>query len=193
MPCARRDPAVVPQLKTITLGARAPASASSLPRIATAWCTTACSSSKSCSATAASSPAPRQRACRFFFGFPNSYGTLGYALRVKVKTVPVSRSSAFNTQNSRIHSSFFEELGARLKAGEADFIDGTVFNPGQFFITLGSFADSAPYTSDYTYESIYYQSIRGKREGLPHGARLSVALGHRLVLVLERTFLRSIP
>jgi len=32
------------------------------------------------------------------------------------------------------------------------------------FVTLGSFADSAPYTSDYTYENIYYQSIRGKRE-----------------------------
>jgi FAD/FMN-containing dehydrogenase len=43
-------------------------------------------------------------------------------------------------------------------------MDGTVFNPRQFFITLGSFSDSAPYTSDYTYENIYYQSIRGQRE-----------------------------
>src|SRR5215204_5533913 len=26
-----------------------------------------------------------------FFGFPNSYGTLGYALRLKVKTIPVKK------------------------------------------------------------------------------------------------------
>src|SRR6187401_1172358 len=32
------------------------------------------------------------------------------------------------------------------------------------FITLGRFTDSAPYTSDYTYEKIYYRSIAEKRE-----------------------------
>jgi FAD/FMN-containing dehydrogenase len=32
------------------------------------------------------------------------------------------------------------------------------------YITLGRFADTAPYTSDYTYEHIYYRSIAGKRE-----------------------------
>src|SRR5437879_2815117 len=99
-----------------------------------------------------------------FFGFPNSYGTLGYALRVKVKTVPVKPFVRLQHTEFKNPPQFFEELGGRLKAGEADFIDGTVFNPGQFFITLGSFIDSAPYTSDYTYENIYYQSIRGKRE-----------------------------
>ena len=56
---------------------------------------------------------------------------------------------------------------------------------GRMFITLGHFVDSAPYTSDYTYENIYYRSIAGEARGLPHGARLSLALGHRLVLVLE--------
>ena len=99
-----------------------------------------------------------------FFGFPNSYGTLGYALRVKVKTVPVKPFVRLQHTEFKNPLQFFEELGGRLKAGEADFIDGTVFNPGQLFVTLGSFADSAPYTSDYTYENIYYQSIRGKRE-----------------------------
>jgi len=46
---------------------------------------------------AASSPAPRQRACRSFLRLPELLRTLGYALRVKVKTVPVKRTCAFNT------------------------------------------------------------------------------------------------
>ena len=47
------------------------------------------------------------------------------------------------------------------------------------------FVDDAPYASDYTYERIYYRSLREHAVRLPHGARLSLALGYRLVLVLE--------
>ena len=99
-----------------------------------------------------------------FFGFPNSYGTLGYALRVKAKAVPVKpfvRLEHLAFGNGR---DFFRELEQRLKSGEADFVDGTVFNPQKMFITLGRFADAAPYTSDYTFEHIYYRSIEQKRE-----------------------------
>src|SRR5213075_1670456 len=59
---------------------------------------------------------------------------------------------------------YFHELEKRLKAGEADFVDGTVFSPREMYLTLGRFADTAPYTSDYTYEKIYYRSIAEKRE-----------------------------
>lgn len=99
-----------------------------------------------------------------FFGFPNSYGTLGYALRVKAKTVPVKpyvQLEHLRFENSEI---YFRQLEAKLRAGEADFVDGTVFSPERLFITLGRFADKVPYTSDYTFENIYYRSIAEKRE-----------------------------
>jgi FAD/FMN-containing dehydrogenase len=59
---------------------------------------------------------------------------------------------------------YFSQLQAHLGAGKADFIDGTIFSSERLFITLGHFVDSAPYTSDYTYEKIYYRSIAEKRE-----------------------------
>jgi hypothetical protein len=59
---------------------------------------------------------------------------------------------------------FFENLEDLLKASAADFIDGVVFEPGKMFISLGNFVDAAPYTSDYTFENIYYRSIAEKRE-----------------------------
>jgi FAD/FMN-containing dehydrogenase len=95
-----------------------------------------------------------------FFGFPNSYGTLGYALRVKAKTLPVRPY----VRLTHLPVADFSELERHLDAGEADFIDGTVFSPERKFITLGHFVERAPYTSDYTFENIYYRSIGEKRE-----------------------------
>ncbi len=99
-----------------------------------------------------------------FFCFPNSYGTLGYALRVKARTVPVKPFVKLEHIGFSDKKKYFEELERRLTAGDADFVDGTLFSPGEMYLTLGRFADSAPYTSDYTYENIYYKSIPQKRE-----------------------------
>jgi FAD/FMN-containing dehydrogenase len=99
-----------------------------------------------------------------FFGFPNSYGTLGYALRVKAKAVPVRpyvNLAHLDYFDGRL---YFQELEKRLRAREADFFDGTVFAPDKMFITMGRFVDKAPYTSDYSFERIYYQSIPRKRD-----------------------------
>ena len=41
-----------------------------------------------------------------------------------------------------------------------DFLDGTVFTADEAYLTLGSWADEAPYTSDYTGNQIYYRSIQ---------------------------------
>ena len=99
-----------------------------------------------------------------FFGFPNSYGTLGYALRVKAKTIPVTKYVRLEHLPFTDGRAYFAALEKILGAGEADFIDGTIFSPASMFLTLGRFTDHAPYTSDYQYEQIYYRSIAEKRE-----------------------------
>ena len=99
-----------------------------------------------------------------YYGFPNSYGTLGYALRVKASAVPVQPYVHLRHEPFAEPERFFEALGERLRAGDADFVDGTVFAPGKMFLTLGRFAAEAPGTSDYTFENIYYRSIAEKRE-----------------------------
>jgi FAD/FMN-containing dehydrogenase len=96
-----------------------------------------------------------------FLGFPNSYGTLGYALRVKAKTLPVK---AFVRVEHRRHAdpaAYFQAL-ARECDSDADFLDGVVFGPGEMYVSSGRFVDEAPAASDYTYENIYYRSIREK-------------------------------
>ena len=47
-------------------------------------------------------------------------------------------------------------------SGDADFIDGVAFGSGQLYLVTGRFVESAPYVSDYTFEKIYYRSIRDR-------------------------------
>ncbi|MGH8690145.1 MAG: FAD-binding protein [Burkholderiales bacterium] len=107
---------------------------------------------------------PHNEHADLFFGLPNSYGTLGYALRVKAKTVPVKPYVRLEHRAFSAANAYFGQLEKILGSGDADFVDGTIFSPEKLFITLARFGDSAPYTSDYTYENIYYRSIAEKRE-----------------------------
>jgi FAD/FMN-containing dehydrogenase len=96
-----------------------------------------------------------------FFGFPNSYGTLGYALRLKVKAIPAKPYVQLTHVRHTDARAYFEDL-QRWCDSDVDFVDGVVFGRGEMYITLGRFADDAPYTSDYTYHDIYYRSIRSR-------------------------------
>jgi FAD/FMN-containing dehydrogenase len=99
-----------------------------------------------------------------FHAFPNSYGTLGYALRVKADAIPVQAFVHLQHRAFASADGLFTALARHCEAGDAGFIDGTVFAPDELYLTLGRFAERAPFTSDYTYRHIYYRSIREKRE-----------------------------
>jgi FAD/FMN-containing dehydrogenase len=100
-----------------------------------------------------------------FYGFPNSYGTLGYALRVVAKAVPVKpyvhvRHEAFSNPEG-----YFRAVREHCAADDADFIDGTIFARDRMYLSLGRFVDAAPSVSDYAgVSAIYYRSIAEKRE-----------------------------
>jgi FAD/FMN-containing dehydrogenase len=98
-----------------------------------------------------------------FYGFPNSYGTLGYALRLRARTVPVQPYVAITRQRFDDADAFFAAL-ARACDSQADFVDGVAFAPGDLYLCVGRFVASAPYVGDYTYEQVFYRSVRTRTE-----------------------------
>ena len=102
-----------------------------------------------------------------FFGFPNSYGTLGYALRLVIELEPVRPYVELRHERFRTA----EDLARRLRevcapvtapvgGAQPDFVDGTWFGPDECYLTLGRYVDQAPGgVSDYTGRQIYYRSI----------------------------------
>jgi FAD/FMN-containing dehydrogenase len=107
---------------------------------------------------------PHNEHSDLFFGLPNSYGTLGYVLKLKARTIPVRPYVRLEHIHHPDAETYFRHLGELCNEPDVDFLDGTLFEPGQFYITVGRFTDRAPYLSDYTYKDIYYQSIRQRRE-----------------------------
>ena len=105
-----------------------------------------------------------------FFGFPNSYGTLGYALAVRARTQPVQPFVAVEHRSFDSAAAAFQDLsaltsgagasGAADPAGEIDFLEGVAFGPDEVVLTRGRFVERAPYVSDYGLERIYWRSLR---------------------------------
>jgi FAD/FMN-containing dehydrogenase len=95
-----------------------------------------------------------------FYGFPNAYGTLGYALKVTQRTRPVKPFVQIEHRRYRDPAACFADVARYAAQKETDFLDGVVFAPGELYLTRGMFVETAPYASDYTFEHIYYRSIR---------------------------------
>lgn len=97
-----------------------------------------------------------------FFGFANSYGTLGYALKVTVALVPVRRFVKLRHERYSDLETYFLTLGRVCQDNQVDFVDGTMFHERELYLTTGEFVDQAEWLSDYTYRHIYYRSIQQK-------------------------------
>jgi FAD/FMN-containing dehydrogenase len=95
-----------------------------------------------------------------FRGFPNSYGTLGYVLRLKVKLIPMKKYVKLTHTKFTDPAMFFAQAEALCVNPHFDYIDGVVFSGSEMYITCGEFTDNAPFVSDYTYMKMFYQSIR---------------------------------
>jgi len=159
-------PLVVPQLKTITiggavtgLGIESTSFRNGLPHESVREIEILTGAGEVVEAD----PAGKHR--DLFHAFPNSYGTLGYALRLVIDLEPVHpfvrlRHVPFASLDA-LTDTVAQIVAASAFDGEpVDFLDGTVFGPDDAYLTLGSWSDTAPYTSDYTGRQIYYQSIR---------------------------------
>ena len=103
-----------------------------------------------------------------FYGFPNSYGSLGYALRLRIELEPTKPFVHLRHIRYDDVPACAEAIAticaARSYDGEAvDFLDGVWFSNTETYLTLGTFADEAPRTSDYV-RNVYYRSIPTHRE-----------------------------
>ncbi|SLM47864.1 conserved protein of unknown function [Nitrospira japonica] len=97
-----------------------------------------------------------------FFGFPNSYGTLGYALRTVIDLIPIKPFVKLTHRRFTDPDRYFEAMADACRQGGADFVDGTMFDGRTFYLTTGIFVGQAEWLSDYTYLQMYYRSITEK-------------------------------
>jgi FAD/FMN-containing dehydrogenase len=163
-------PLVVPQLKTITLGGavsglgiESTALRSGMPHESVLEMEILTGDGRVVTA------APGNEHSDLFAGFPNSYGTLGYALSLTIELEPVRpfvHLRHFPFRDPAACMTAIEQIVAEgsYQGHRADFLDGVAFGPDELYLTVGAFSDVAPWQSDYTGRDIYYTSIRGPQE-----------------------------
>lgn len=110
---------------------------------------------------------PNNEHAELFRGFPNSYGTLGYALRLRIELEQVTsfvRLRHVRFGDARACAAAIQEICANrtYRDENVDFLDGVMFGANELYLTLGSYTDTAPSLSDYTGQRIFYQSIRDR-------------------------------
>ena len=158
-------PLVVPQLKTITLGGavtglgiESTSFRHGLPHESVLEMDILTPDGKVVTAT------PDGEHADLYAGFPNSYGTLGYALRLRIELQPVA--PYVRLEHRRVPTSQLASVITEVCGPEGpDFVDGVVFAPGEQYLTLGTFTDDpGPGPSDYTGQQIFYRSIRERTQ-----------------------------
>jgi FAD/FMN-containing dehydrogenase len=105
-----------------------------------------------------------------FETFPNSYGSLGYATRLRIKLEPVPAYVALRHVRFDDAALLGKTITRIIETGEhdgvrVDGLDGTAFAPGEYYLTLAEWTEvSTPLDlrepSDYTGREIYYRSIQ---------------------------------
>jgi FAD/FMN-containing dehydrogenase len=159
------SPLVVPQLKTITLGGAVTGlgieSASfrnGLPHESVLEMDILTGSGDVLTASADQHP-------DLYRGFPNSYGTLGYSVRLKIELETVKPFVA--VRHIRFHSltDLVAAMERIIETGgvdgvRVDYLDGVVFSADESYLTVGVQTSTPGPVSDYTGQQIYYRSIQ---------------------------------
>ncbi|HEY2763986.1 MAG TPA: FAD-binding oxidoreductase [Pseudonocardiaceae bacterium] len=156
-------PLVVPQLKTITLGGavsglgiEATSFRNGLPHESVLELDVL---------TGAGEVVTTKQGDDLFAGFPNSYGTLGYATRLRIELESVRshvalRHVRFGDLDEQ-SAAMARIMATRSWDGEdVDYLDGVMFSPTESYLTLGRRTDHAGPSSDYTGQQIYYRSMQ---------------------------------
>ncbi|MCZ0911153.1 FAD-binding oxidoreductase [Gordonia amicalis] len=161
-------PLVVPQLKTITLGGavtglgiESTSFRSGLPHESVSEIDILTGDGEIITAT------PTNEHADLFFGFPNSYGTLGYSVRLRIELEPVKPYVALRhvrfTSVAELQSTMEAIVTDKTYGGEhVDYLDGVVFSANESYLTLGRQTDEEGPVSDYTGMDIYYRSVQSK-------------------------------
>ncbi len=158
-------PFVIPQLKTITLGGAVTGMGVESTSFRNGLPHESVIEMDILTGTGGIVTATRESNVDLFRSFPNSYGSLGYAIRLKIELEPVKKYVAMSHVRFDDLTSYQEALAGYSESGTFEDapihgLDGVSFSPDESYLIIAQATDEEGPTSDYTRDRIYYQSLR---------------------------------
>jgi FAD/FMN-containing dehydrogenase len=106
-----------------------------------------------------------------FDAFPNSYGSLGYATRLRIRLERIPGNVALRhlrfDDPAMLVKTVEQIVATREHEGHrVDGLDGVAFAPDELYLTLARWTEEGGVTSDYAGQEIYYRSIQQRETDL---------------------------
>ncbi|MGH3705486.1 MAG: FAD-binding protein, partial [Agromyces sp.] len=165
-------PLVVPQLKTITLGGavtglgiESTSFRNGLPHESVLEMDVLTGAGEVLTAS------PSEHA-ELFRAFPNSYGTLGYAVRLRIELEPVLPFVALTHVRFHTIAGLVAAMEGIVRTGSfggdaVEYLDGVVFSTEESYLCLGRKTAASGPVGDYTRQQVFYRSIQHD-DGVAH-------------------------
>jgi FAD/FMN-containing dehydrogenase len=93
-----------------------------------------------------------------------AFGTLGIIAKLTFKLVPAKRFVHLTYETYATVEAYRDAIQWHAESRDVDFMDGIIHSPRKWVLSLGTFVDTAPYTSDYSWLKIYYESTGRRTE-----------------------------
>lgn len=107
-----------------------------------------------------------------FHAFPNSYGTLGYALRLKIKLDPARPNVKIAYDRFSDADDFLAAIEAACREGQnpsgngPDYVEGVAFDSGSYVLSRGRRTDETGPTADIAGPVPYFKTLRTRTSDL---------------------------
>ncbi len=92
-----------------------------------------------------------------------TFGTLGIISRLTFKLIPAMLFVKVTYKQFHNLEEYTEAIWQHYKDQDVDFMDGIIHSPESYVLSVADFTDEAPYTHRYDWMRIYYRST-GKRK-----------------------------
>ncbi len=93
-----------------------------------------------------------------------AFGTLGILTKLTFELVPAKPFVHVTYETYGTLTEYRDAVLRRFRAQDVDFMDGILHAPDKLVLSLGRFADSAPYTNRYDWLKVYWESTGERRE-----------------------------
>ena len=95
-----------------------------------------------------------------FYALPNSYGTLGYILRARIKLLSAKRYVHVRTSTFNGLDEYLEAMRLATEKADNDFVEGLFFSADQYYLMVSRFMDDTPYVDDILRKEVFYKLVQ---------------------------------
>jgi len=99
-----------------------------------------------------------------FNALPNSYGTLGYILRAKIKLHRASPYVHLHMEKFHDAAAYLEAMRVATQSKDLAFVEGLYFEDKRFFLMTGRFTDKPGVVDDIVRKNVFYRLVERRRD-----------------------------